>query len=209
MTGRPGGRTPIDWQRARSRLEAGWAATLEALNPGAEASQRLLEERARALGQRTPAPDEAPRLDVLHVRLGDERWAMEASWVRRVLRLDEATPVPGAPPWLVGVVDLLGTVVPLADVRALLVDGAPAARDAAPYAVILGGSATTPAAWLGVVVDEAVGLGRLRVHGIGPPSAPPGRPLPTWVRGVTDESIVVLDAAALLDEPLLTVEVPR
>jgi purine-binding chemotaxis protein CheW len=49
--------------------------------------------------------------------LGEESLAIELGQVREVFQLESITPVPGMPPLLVGVANLRGTVVPLADLR--------------------------------------------------------------------------------------------
>ncbi len=54
------------------------------------------------------------------IRSGAESLAIALGQVREVFRLESVTPVPGMPPLLVGVANLRGTVVPLADLRASL-----------------------------------------------------------------------------------------
>jgi purine-binding chemotaxis protein CheW len=49
-----------------------------------------------------------------------QTFALPAHAVRRVLRMAAATPVPGAPPGLRGVLDVHGTLVPVVDVRVRL-----------------------------------------------------------------------------------------
>ena len=51
------------------------------------------------------------------VTLGGELFAIDLRQVREVFELDTITPVPGMPPSLVGVANVRGTVVPLADLR--------------------------------------------------------------------------------------------
>ena len=60
--------------------------------------------------------------------LGGESFAIDVVHVREVAVFEEWTRVPLAPPHLVGVANLRGDVVPIADARALL--GLPAHRDA-------------------------------------------------------------------------------
>ena len=51
------------------------------------------------------------------VTLGGELFAIDLRHVREVFELDAITPVPGMPASLVGVANVRGTVVPLADLR--------------------------------------------------------------------------------------------
>lgn len=59
-------------------------------------------------------------LRVCLVALGDETFAIDLRQVREVFAPDSITPVPGIPAALVGVTNLRGTIIPLADVRAAL-----------------------------------------------------------------------------------------
>ncbi len=55
--------------------------------------------------------------------VGAERFALELTAVREVLVDPAPTPLPGAPPTVLGVVNLRGEVVPLLDTAALLGTG--------------------------------------------------------------------------------------
>ena len=66
--------------------------------------------------------------------LGGEPFAIDLRHVREVFELESVTPVPGVPPILVGVANLRGTVMPLADLRPSL--GVPSSVDP-KYAVVV------------------------------------------------------------------------
>jgi purine-binding chemotaxis protein CheW len=51
------------------------------------------------------------------VTLGGEPFAIDLSHVREVFKLESITPVPGMPASLVGVANLRGAIVPIADLR--------------------------------------------------------------------------------------------
>ncbi|HWF61590.1 MAG TPA: chemotaxis protein CheW [Nitrospira sp.] len=59
-------------------------------------------------------------LRVCLVALGEETFAIDLRQVREVFEPESITPVPGMPAALVGVTNLRGTIIPLADVRAAL-----------------------------------------------------------------------------------------
>jgi purine-binding chemotaxis protein CheW len=58
--------------------------------------------------------------NVVVVGLGGERHALELRWVREIFTLAALTPVPTAPAVLEGVVNFKGTIVPVLDLRALV-----------------------------------------------------------------------------------------
>ncbi|MEC4889938.1 MAG: chemotaxis protein CheW [Nitrospira sp.] len=66
--------------------------------------------------------------------LGGELFAVDLRQVREVFELESVTPVPGMPAMLVGVANLRGTVMPLADLRPSL--GVPSSGDQ-KYAVVV------------------------------------------------------------------------
>ncbi|SPP66464.1 chemotaxis protein CheW [Nitrospira lenta] len=65
-----------------------------------------------AAGAKPPVPSR-----ICLVTLGGELFAIDLRHVREVFELETVTPVPGMPSILVGVANLRGTVMPLADLR--------------------------------------------------------------------------------------------
>lgn len=87
------------------------------------------------------------------VTLAGDRFAVEVRYAREVVVFDEYTMVPLAPPQLLGVVNLRGSVMPLVDIRPFLgLEPARAAREARALVVECDG---TQAAML---IDEVLGL---------------------------------------------------
>jgi purine-binding chemotaxis protein CheW len=68
-------------------------------------------------------PEEAKSTESLKVcliALGGETFAIDLRQVREIFEPESITPVPGMPAALVGITNLRGTIIPLADVRATL-----------------------------------------------------------------------------------------
>ncbi len=65
-------------------------------------------------------PTSTAALRVCLIELGQERFAIDLRQVREVFEPESVTPVPGMPDALVGVTNLRGTIIPLADVRRAL-----------------------------------------------------------------------------------------
>lgn len=65
------------------------------------------------------APQELNNATVKFVTfmLGDETYAVNASFVNEVLRYTEITPVPGAPDFVLGIINLRGDVLTVIDTR--------------------------------------------------------------------------------------------
>ncbi len=98
-----------------------------------------------------PGPAAAPAARACVVRLGGRPFAVDVIDVREVVRLETTTAVPGAPPLVLGVMNLRGHVLPVVEVRPLL--GLPA-RSASDRALVLADGDRRAA----VVIEAVIGL---------------------------------------------------
>ena len=58
-----------------------------------------------------------PVMQLVTFRLQDERYGINVMQVQEVLRVSEIAPVPGAPPYVLGIINLRGNVVTVIDTR--------------------------------------------------------------------------------------------
>lgn len=79
----------------------------------------ILRERALQLAKAPEAEPEG-QLEVAILELGGERIAVEARRVREVTRLRRVVPAPGAPPHIIGIMNLRGAVITIIDLRPVL-----------------------------------------------------------------------------------------
>lgn len=194
----------VDWGEVRRRLAGAAIRDGDALTP--EQADAVLQQRARALAApAAPLAEVGPGLDgrragleIVVVRIADERYAVAASHVWRVVGAPDIAPVPGASHTLLGVINLHGEVLPVFDPRPVL----GLAADAAPargHVLVLGGDR----AELGLAVDAADEVTRLaadQLHAAPDSLAAERREL---VRGVTQRGLILLDGARLLADPRL------
>jgi purine-binding chemotaxis protein CheW len=191
--------TEVDWSDVRRRLAGAAIREIDALT--AEQAEAVLARRARALAATAePVVDRSAGIDVVVVRIADERYAVAAAWVWRVVGTADIAPVPGAPPILLGVMNLHGEVLPVFDPRRLLGLAPHAPGEAAPV-VVLG----RDSAELGLAVDAADQVLRLATDQLhAPPDslAPERREL---LHGMTQDGVIVLDGPKLLADARLGV----
>lgn len=118
--------------------------------------QRIDGEESASGSRPAPVRLSSPARFCLFI-LGEERFAVELSQVREVFTLESITPVPDMPSVLVGVTNVHGTIVPLADLRPVLgLPGSTAPR----YAVIV----RCGAQQIGIVVDEVPEIGTIEAN---------------------------------------------
>ncbi len=127
-------------------------------------------------------------------RLGKQSYALPLSHVERALRMVDVTPVPEAPPWVAGVIDLHGRVIPVLDLRRRL--GQPT-KELHPDDRLLVVQAVERT--MALMVDEVTEVLEVPGHQVEPPPdpVPKSRPLSAVIR--RDEGLIlVLDAVQLL-----------
>ena len=97
------------------------------------------------------------------IRLGGVLLAVDLRQVREVFKLDSITPVPGMPEPLMGVANLRGVIVPLADLRLLV----GASRSRPPhYAIVVQHGIQQ----IGIVIDDVPEIRTIHADELLPPS---------------------------------------
>lgn len=193
-----------NWPKLRARLTA-VAATLGAgaeMTPDEEA--HILKERARRLAA-PPVSEPDHMTEFLIFDLGKARYALESRFVVTVSPLGALVPIPGAPETFLGVTNLQGVLLPVVDLKALL--GAQQRRQPAEKArlIVLGRSGPD----VGVIADNLDGLALLQTHDLAQSPLDTASPdQPSYIRGVTRDRIILIDAAQLLDGPNLRIRPP-
>ncbi|HEY1331025.1 MAG TPA: chemotaxis protein CheW, partial [Actinomycetota bacterium] len=138
-------------------------------------------------------PDAVTRRLVV-VRL-DREYALPAEHVLEVVRMVAVTPLPEAPPWLAGVINLRGRVVPLIDLRIRL--GLPPVEHGLTTAILILQAGGTIVGLIADVVTEMLEVG---TDAIEPPGELAGLNSPvSELARAGDRLILILDAARLCD----------
>ena len=161
---------------------------------------RILRDRARALAVApVTAPVDGDLINALRFKLGDETYAIEYRHIREVLPLPRVTPLPCVPLFVRGIINIRGRIVSLLDLRSIL--GMQDAPRGPTSSAIIPQSTTVE---FGLLADEILGLSAILLSSI-------QTSLPTltgvgaeYLRGITAEGLVLLDAGKLLaDEKLV------
>lgn len=121
-------------------------------------------------------------------------YALLLDHVERALRMVAITPVPEALPWVPGVIDLHGRVIPVVDLGQRF--GQPSKEPALDDRLLV---VQTLEQTVALMVDEVTEVLEVPAHQVEPPAAPlsQSRPLVAVVRR-EEGLIMVLDAARLL-----------
>jgi purine-binding chemotaxis protein CheW len=159
----------------------------------------ILEERARALAHQEAAEDTRQGEETLIFRLGNSLYGVSARLVREVQPLSGYTPLPGTPPFILGLVNLRGRLLAALDIRPLL---ALATILPQPGAMLLIVSASGMD--VALLADEVVEI-RPGAADLSPSLASAEGQMLAWVRGIDRDLAVQIDLALLLADPGLIV----
>ena len=191
----------IDWRAVHERLDAARAATERAWLPDAEATARILKARAQALAREPEEARDADALEIVEFMLAHESYGVETSFVRDIHPLTNLTPLPCTPAFVLGIVNLRGEIVSVIDIKKFFDLPDKGLTDLNKVIVLQ--SATMR---FGILADAVPGVRRIPVAEIQPS-------LPTltgireqYLRGVTSERTIVLDAEKLLADGKIMVQ---
>lgn len=191
----------MDWKEARAKLARAAAAADAALDADPDRARAILDERARLLARVPPTPPPGNRIRVATFSLANERYAIEARFVMKVVRLTQYEPVPGTPDYVLGISNLRGEILMIVDLRRFFGLAAPGLSDLSRLVVV-----GEERAEFGVLADEVHAVTDLPADDILPaPEAVRGIGR-EFLRGVTRDATIVLDAAVLLADRRLFIE---
>lgn len=189
----------FDFEHARQRLAE--------LKQALESSQQSPEEAERVLHERAEAYSEAPersllaseQIEILRFELAGEQYAIESRFVSEVLRSSSLTDVPWTPDFLGGVINLRGEILAVMTLAGLL-SATPsistAASDLEQWVLVLG--ADMPE--FGIVVEDVHEVTWVRTDAVLPPARAAREIRREWIRGVTENAVVILDGRAVLND---------
>ncbi|MBK7395210.1 MAG: chemotaxis protein CheW [Myxococcales bacterium] len=132
--------------------------------------------------------------------LGEETYALDVREAREIVDLPALRRLPNAPPWIVGVMDLRGAVVPVVDLEKKL--GIPRTGGAAAgYVVVVVLQVRGQELVVGVLADAVLDVFELAADELGRPPAFGARFSRSYLRGTTDRDgqlVLVLEATRVL-----------
>lgn len=188
--------TAINWSEVHRRLETGRGAVERGFTPTPGEKKKILKARAKALAQEPK--EEAVTEEVLEVvefLLAYEKYGIESSYVREVYPLKELTPLPGMPPFVLGIINVRGQILSVIDIKKFFDLPEKGLTDLNKVIILQSDSME-----FGVLADVILGARNVSLSELQPS-------LPTltgirqeYLQGVTEERVVILDAEKLLSD---------
>lgn len=196
-------KTPVqtDWDEVRRRLEAVRTAIDEGFTPKPGEEMRILKARAQELAREPETPDVgADTLEVVEFELASEHYALPLSMVRTVSMLKELTPVPCTPPFVLGIINLRGEIHTVVDLKKFFGLPHKGITELNKIIIIHHGDMQ-----LGILADAIRGVRHILLHDLDPVMPTLTGIRADYLRGVTRDRLIVLDAARILSDKRILV----
>jgi purine-binding chemotaxis protein CheW len=168
--------------------------------PDTREEERLRERAVRLAGDALKAAPPEDELEVVEFRLGNERYGADSLSTGEIFPLQDLTPLPCTPPFVVGIVNLRGRIISVVDLKVFF--GIPRETISEKALVLV---LESPQMEMGILVDALVGVRRIPRKDISPP-------LPTmtgiggaYLLGLAEEDLGILKVAAILEDPALVI----
>jgi purine-binding chemotaxis protein CheW len=191
----------IDWPTIHRRLEDAAAILEQKMTPAPGEKKKILKARAKALACE-PQGDglREEQLELVEFLLAGERYAVESSWVREVYPLKDLTPLPGTPSFVLGIINVRGQIVSIVDLKKFFDLPSKGLSSLDKVIIVTDGHME-----FGLLTDAVAEVREISLRGIQPA-------LPTltgvraeYLKGVTADRLVVLDAGKLLADPAMKI----
>jgi purine-binding chemotaxis protein CheW len=191
--------TAIDWEALRRRLAAARMALGREMTPAEQ--QTILKSRALTLA-REPVAEKtgAEQREVLEFRLADETYGIETSFVRETLPLKELTPLPGTPPFVLGLINIRGRILSVLDLKQFFALPDKGLTDLNKVILLHDGEME-----FGILADAIIGVRSIPLAEIQPPLATLTGVRAEYLQGISRKRTVILDGATLLHDRNLVV----
>jgi len=171
------------------------------VSPDFEQVKNILRERREQIEKPEEKEEESESIEILRFRLMYAEYAVEMKYIREVLINERITPIPGIPDFIMGIFALRGEIISLVNLRVLFRLPKAGITDLNRVIILSNGDIT-----FGVLADYITDIGTIPVNQIKIPDEKT-RPIDeNYVKGIVDDSLIVLDAEFLLSDPRMVID---
>jgi purine-binding chemotaxis protein CheW len=165
--------------------------------------RNILKNRAKAMAVAPETEKSASeKTEIIEFVLGAESYGIESAYVREVYQLKDFTSLPGVPGFIYGIINIRGQILPVVDLKKFMNLSEKGLGELNKVIILSGGQME-----FGILADTVEGTRTLLIDDILP--VPPtivgiGE---KYLKGVTKENIIVLEAEAIIyDEKIIVSE---
>ncbi|OGG02369.1 MAG: chemotaxis protein [Candidatus Glassbacteria bacterium RIFCSPLOWO2_12_FULL_58_11] len=185
--------------KAKKKLES--ASVEWGREPGPDEAKKILQARAHDLSRELVAKDAGgSALEVVVFILANETYAIETEYIREVYPLRNFTPLPCTPQFVLGLVNVRGQILSVIDIKKFFNLPEKGLTELNKI-IILQKDGTE----FGLLADLILGVRSIPTGTLQSPAALSTVINEKYLKGVTDERVVVLEADRLLSDPQIIV----
>ena len=199
----------IDWKEIHRRLEESQLTIERVWAPSPEEKKKILKTRAKRLAQEPEEKETVEKyIEVVEFLLSYEKYGIESSYVREIYPLKELTPLPCTPPFVLGIINVHGQIISVIDIKKFFELPEKGLSDLNKVIILHSGRpvlSRVEGMEFGILADVILGVNNISLSELQPS-------LPTltgiredYLKGVTGEQVVILDAEKLLSDKKITV----
>jgi purine-binding chemotaxis protein CheW len=164
--------------------------------PMAQTPAAILKARARLLAQEPKSEAMSGTfLEIIEFCLASETYGIEAMFVREIHPLRDLTPLPGVPSFVLGITNVHGQILSVVDLKKFFNLPANGLGELNKMIIIRNSRME-----FGILADSIIGIRSVPLDTIQPRPATVTGIGAGYVRGVTKEQVIVLDAEKILDD---------
>jgi purine-binding chemotaxis protein CheW len=161
----------------------------------------ILKARARTLAREAErAPEAHEFLEIVEFRLASETYGLESKFVREIQPLKDFTPLPGVPPFVLGLANVRGQILSILDLKIFFNLPVKGLGELNKMIIVRNGRME-----FGILADDILGTRSVPLDAVhAPPSTVTGIGA-DYLRGVTEERVIILDADKILGDETIIV----
>lgn len=184
------------WDELRRRLDASYSVLERRFEPSPEEKSAILKNRAAALAREADVKEgDESQLAVVEFLLANEKYGVEPKFIRDIFPLKTLTPIPCTPPFVLGVTNLRGEVLPVLDLKIFFDLRGEGLTNLSKVIVIESESME-----FGILADSVVGSRAVLEVEIQPVPSTFTGVREQYLKGVTEDRLAILDAAEILSD---------
>jgi len=191
----------IDWERIHTRLENSHRALEGKFARDEDETRRVLRARAKLLA-REPAASAAPKetLQVVRFLLAREQYGIELHHIREVCLLKDLQPLPCTRAFVLGLIHVRGRIVSVIDIKKFFDLPDAGLTDLNRVLILRSGPME-----FGILADVILSVEAITVESLQPALSTLTGLRADYVKGVTKEALVLLDAEKMLADKRILV----
>lgn len=182
-----------DWDAIYRRMEAVRTSIEGSRQQSPEEERKILKARAELLAREEKILADEEQIEFIEFLLAYEQYGLESRYVREVYSLKELTPLPCTPPFVLGIINVRGQILPVIDLKKLFDLPQRGLTDLNKVIIVQEGVME-----LGILADAVTGIRSIPLKELQSSLAVLTGVLAEYLKGVTNERLIVLDVSKIL-----------